>query len=149
MRPWEDIEKANQQIKIYCQPQLKNEFRMLLLNLETKQVECQFDGHLAFSPSEQPFLSWPGFAPNTELLVTGSEDGRVLFFRANQPTPVSDFKAHDFLVNCVSMHPKLDILLTVSDGGDLKIWVPSLNRHKPFSLNQPTHNRTLLTHARQ
>ena len=61
------------------------------------------------------------FAPDSERLVTGSNEGTVQFWQVDG-TPQRSWKAHNDAINDVALSPKGQLLATASSDRTVKLW---------------------------
>lgn len=66
----------------------------------------------------------PCFAgPNEDLVMMGSEDGKVFVWSKIQGMKLGELCGHIGPVNCVAGHPKIpSIIFTCADDNSVKIW---------------------------
>eukprot|EP00026_Physarum_polycephalum_P007189 Phypoly_transcript_07246.p1 GENE.Phypoly_transcript_07246~~Phypoly_transcript_07246.p1 ORF type:complete len:502 (+),score=64.31 Phypoly_transcript_07246:180-1508(+) len=105
--------------------QLANKQEMHLWDLHKMKRVQSYQGHVANSQSDNPFMCWPTIGRS--YLATGSEDGSVYLFHKAHSCPIQVLPGHKSIVNAVDFHPKKNLLVSVSDDFTIHLWGPPLH----------------------
>jgi len=104
----------------------QNPFAPSLREPSPPGIICKYKGHVAKSPSSEPFNVHPSFSPEGRFVASGSEDGAIFVWHRLLGHRLYVSSPHLVLVNCVVWCPtRPGAIATCSDDGTVAIWEDS------------------------
>jgi U4/U6 small nuclear ribonucleoprotein PRP4 len=104
-------------------------------------------GNLGSQIGDERPISQVRFAPNSEILATGSWSGTVKLWNVPACTPILSLRGHSDRVGGVAWHPRAtlsqgaDLVNLASGAGDMNIHLWSLNSESPLSVMKGHQDR--------
>ncbi|KAF8159448.1 U4/U6 snRNP-specific spliceosomal protein [Crassisporium funariophilum] len=110
-------------------------------------AEVKRFGNLGSQIGDERPISQVRFAPNNEILATGSWSGTVKLWNVPSCTPIRSLRGHSDRVGGVAWHPQAtlsqgsDLVNLVSGGGEGSVTLWSLNSESPLSVMKGHQDR--------